>query len=74
LPPLECCLGVCPTQAAKSRPFEKVSMGGAYVVIAAAVIGPTPGIVAKRRAVSSTLARQRNSASRSATFLLRVAI
>ena len=52
LPPLECCRGVRPTQAAKSRRFENVSNGGAKVVIAAAVTVPTPGIVVSRRAVS----------------------
>jgi len=45
LPPLECCLGLRPTQAATSRSFEKVSIGGAKVVIAAAMIGPIPGTV-----------------------------
>lgn len=39
-PPLECCRGVRPTQAAKSRPFEKVSIGGAKVAIAA--LSPLP--------------------------------
>ncbi len=59
-PPLECWRGVSPTQAAKSRPFAKVSQGGAQVVSAAAVIGSTQGIVINRRVVSSELARRRN--------------
>ena len=71
LPPLECCFGVSPTQAVKSRPFEKVSIGGAKVVIAAAVIGPMPGMVVNRLAVSSVPARRRSSVSRPAIFSLR---
>ena len=41
LPPLECCRGVRPTQAAKSRPFEKVSIGGAKNagLLAARILG-----------------------------------
>lgn len=68
LPPLECWRGVRPTQAAKSRPLEKLSTGGAKVVIAAAVTAPTPGIVVSRRAASSALARRRSSVSRPAIF------
>ena len=34
----------------KALPLEKVSIGGAKVVIAAAVTAPTPGIVVNRRA------------------------
>jgi hypothetical protein len=74
LPPLECCLGVRPTQAAKSRPFENVSISDAKVVIAAALIGPNPGIVVSRRAVSSVVTRLRSSASRPATFSVSPAI
>src|SRR6516165_9282275 len=43
LQPLECCDGVSPTQAAKSRPLLKASAGGANAV---AITGPTPGMVA----------------------------
>jgi hypothetical protein len=74
LPPLEWCRGVRPTLAAKSRPFENVSIGGAKVVIAAAPIGPTPGIIVSRRAVSSVVTRLRRSASRPATFSVSPAI
>ena len=35
-PPLECCLGVSPTQAAKSRPLANVSGAGAKVTSAVA--------------------------------------
>jgi hypothetical protein len=51
-PPLECCLGVSPSVtpqaclqhgATKSRPFEKIFIGGGLVVIAAAPVEPTPG-------------------------------
>ena len=52
LPPVECCRGTSPTHAAKSRPRLKTSIGGAKVSIARAVIGPTPGIVCRRRVVS----------------------
>ena len=51
LPPVECWRGTSPSQAAKSRPRLKTSIGGAKVSIAMAVIGPTPGIVSKRRVV-----------------------
>lgn len=68
LPPLERWRGVRQIQAAKSRPFENVSIGGANVVIAAAVIGPTPGIVARCRAASSWVARRRSFASSSVIF------
>lgn len=51
-PPDECCRGTRPNQAAKSRPRRKLSMGGANASTANALIGPTPGIVCKRRAVS----------------------
>lgn len=68
LPPLECCRGVRPTHAAKSRPFENVSIGGAKVVIAPAVIGPMPGMVVSRFAVSSVFARRRSSVSKFAIF------
>lgn len=45
------------SQAAKSRPRLKLSIGGAKPLIANAVWGPTPGIVCRRRAVS--VARER---------------
>ena len=45
LPPVECCLGTNPSQAAKSRAFRKVSGGGASVAIAVAISGPMPGTV-----------------------------
>ncbi len=72
LPLLECCRGVRQTQAAKSRPLEKVSIGGAKVAIAAAVTAPR--IVVSRRIVSSEVARLRHSASRPAIFSARPAI
>ena len=49
LPPLECCKGVSPTQAAKSRPLLKAFAGGANAATAVAVTGPTPGMVVRRR-------------------------
>ena len=56
LPPVECCRGTSPSQAAKSRPRRKTAIGGAKVPIAIAVIGPTPGMVCKRRSVASCVA------------------
>ncbi len=50
-PPDECCLGDNPIQAEKSRHRLKVVGSGAKVNIAAAVIGPTPGMVIRRAAV-----------------------
>ena len=47
-PPVVCCDGTSPSQAAKSRPRLKVAIGGAKASIAIAVIGPMPGIVCKR--------------------------
>ena len=44
-PPVECCLGVSPAQAAKSLPRLKLSIGGAKAWTAIAQTGPTPGIV-----------------------------
>ncbi|MFN4102444.1 MAG: hypothetical protein ACK4GT_22010, partial [Pararhodobacter sp.] len=38
-------------------PFEKISIGGAKVVVAAAVTAPTPKIVVSRRALSSVVTR-----------------
>lgn len=63
-PPVERCSGVSPNQAAKSRPFLKVAAEGANATSAVAVTGPTPGIVVKRRASSSSRARRVISTSR----------
>lgn len=68
LPPVECCRGVSPTHAAKSRPRRNVSGGGAKVAKAVAISGPMPGIAIRRRAVSSSRARRAISASSSAIF------
>ena len=58
LPPVVCCRGTRPSQAEKSRPRRKLSIGGAKAWMARAVIGPTPGIVISR-AVSILLPRAR---------------
>src|SRR5262245_39626745 len=47
LPAVECCRGTRPSQAAKSRPRLKITIGGAKASIAAAVIGLIPGMVCK---------------------------
>jgi len=57
-PPVECCNGVSPSQAAKSRPRLNVSAGGASAAMAVAITGPTPGMLMRRRATSSSLARR----------------
>ncbi len=44
LPPVVCCRGTRPSQAEKSRPRRKLSIGGAKACSASAVIGPIPGI------------------------------
>lgn len=49
LPPLEWLLGVRPSQAANSRPERNTDGSGTVLAIAMAVIGPTPGIEARRR-------------------------
>ena len=56
LPPLEWGFGVSPNQAAKSRPDLKAAGSGTNALVAAAVIAPTPGIVASRRMSASRLA------------------
>lgn len=63
-PPVESCNGVSPTQAAKSLPFLKVEASGARAIKAVAVIAPTPGTVAKRRASASSRARRTISVPR----------
>src|SRR6266566_9964710 len=49
LPPLECCRGTSPIHAASSRPDLKVKGSAIVPVMAEAVIGPIPGMVASRR-------------------------
>jgi transposase InsO family protein len=63
LAPVECCLGVRPSHAAKSRAFRNVSGGGARTAMAVAIRGPMPGTVISRRATSFSLARRAISAS-----------
>ena len=63
LPPVECCLGTNPSQAAKSRALRNVSGGGASVARAVAIKGPIPGTVISRRATSFSLAQRKISAS-----------
>jgi len=51
--PVECCRGTNPSQAAKCRALLNTPMSTTVAAIKDAVIGPMPGIVARRRAVSS---------------------
>src|SRR3712207_557318 len=54
LPPLECWRGTNPSQAAKWRALGKVPIVSPTVAASSeAVIGPMPGIVARRRAARS---------------------
>ena len=56
LPPLECGFGVRPSQAGRSRAERKARESGSVATRTLAVIGPIPGIVCNRRAVSSASA------------------
>ena len=58
LPPVECCSGVRPSQAAKSRPRLKVCSGGASAAIAVAMIGPCRGWSSVAWLLVSSLARR----------------
>ena len=60
LPPVECCLGMRPSQAAKFRPPEKAFKSGAKAMIAPAVTGPTPGTVHNLFISSLTLMASRS--------------
>src|SRR5580693_3774240 len=53
LPPVEFCLGVAPSQAAKSRPDLKARGSGALARIAEAASAPTPGTLAASRLTGS---------------------
>lgn len=63
LPPVECCRGVRPNHAAKSRARRKVSGSDAITAIAVAIRGPAPGTVISLRATSFSLARRAITAS-----------
>jgi hypothetical protein len=49
LPPVECCLGTSPIQAAKLRPDENAFQSPTSATNAVATIGPMPGISSSRR-------------------------
>src|ERR1700719_4899724 len=49
LPAVEWSFGVSPSQAAKCRPEGNACGSGVFITSAAAPIGPTPGIFARRR-------------------------
>jgi len=48
LPPVECCLGTSPIQAAKLRPDENAFQSPTSATRAVATIGPMPGISSSR--------------------------
>jgi len=48
LPPVECCLGTRPIQAARLRPDENAFQSPTSATMAVATIGPTPGISSSR--------------------------
>ena len=52
-PPVEYCRGTRPSQAAKCRALLNMPISPTVAAISDAVMGPIPGIVARRRAVSS---------------------
>jgi len=56
LPPEEFCLGASPRNAANSRGPENALTSWTLAAIAEAVMGPIPGTLISRRAVSSVLA------------------
>lgn len=56
MPPVELCRGTSPIHAAKSRPDRKIAGSGTVAERREAMIGPMPGIVARRRATASVLA------------------
>lgn len=74
LPPVECCRGASPSQAAKSRPRLKTPIGGAKVSIATTVIGPTPGMVWRRRVVAPCAASRAVAFSSMAIFFVKASI
>jgi hypothetical protein len=49
LPPVECCLGTSPIQAARLRPDENSFQSPTSETTAVATMGPTPGICSSRR-------------------------
>ena len=49
LPPVECCLGTSPIQAARLRPDENSFQSTTSETRAVATMGPTPGICSSRR-------------------------
>ena len=49
MPPVECCLGTRPIQAARLRPDENAFQSPTSATRAVATIGPTPGISSRRR-------------------------
>src|SRR5215472_353295 len=48
LPPVECCRGTRPSQAANSRPLRKPLGSTTVAAMAVAMIGPMPGTLARR--------------------------
>jgi hypothetical protein len=52
LPPVLCCFGTYPIQAARLRPEENVFQSPISATRAVVPIGPTPGISASRRLAS----------------------
>ena len=69
LPPVEFCLGVAPSQAAKSRPDLKACGSGALARIAEAASAPTPGTLAASRLIGSR--RWSATIARTAQFTFR---
>ena len=66
LPPVVNCRGTRPSQAARSRPWSKLSAWPTAATRADATIAPKPGIVVSRRALSFSFAHRMNSVSKAA--------
>src|SRR3954452_15910951 len=71
LPPVECCLGTSPIQAARLRPDENSFQSPTSATRAVATIGPTPGFPPVADFLH-TIGARRECASRSLQSLLRL--
>ena len=66
MPPVEFCLGTSPSQAANSLPLRNVFGSATVAAIAVAMIGPIPGMVARRWLTGLFLCHARTCVSSSA--------
>lgn len=66
MPPVGLCLGTSPSQEANSLPLRNVFGSATFAAIAVAMIGPIPGMVARRWLTGLLLCHARTCASRPA--------